>query len=160
MVSILSKPSEAVGQHFLGAAGWYTIDDICAIFAKVTDKQILFQQVSESAFAATNGEEVCEAWVLLRDYSYFGLNAKVRLQASLEVSQPLIPSQRCFANHSYCDFSFLVNSPRLWNSILLIHHHGSCSHNHGRDSRSRSRSIAQLMMLQVYLLPLLFLPRD
>jgi hypothetical protein len=88
VVSILSKPSEALGEHFLEAAGWYTVDDICAIFAEVTGKQILFQQASESAFAASNGEEVCEAWILLRDYAYFGSDAKVRLQASLEVSYP------------------------------------------------------------------------
>jgi hypothetical protein len=86
VISILSNQSEALGQHFLEAAGWYTINDICAIFTKVTGKKILFQQVSESDFAASNGEELCEAWILLRDYAYFGLDAKVRLQASLEVS--------------------------------------------------------------------------
>jgi hypothetical protein len=100
VVSILSKPSEALGEHFLEAAGWYTVDDICAIFAEVTGKQILFQQASESAFAASNDEEVCEAWILLRDYAYFGSDAKVRLQASLEVSYPPTWSRNFLANHT------------------------------------------------------------
>ena len=86
VVSILSHPSEALGRHFLEAAGWYTIDDICATFTKVTGKVILFQQVSESVFEASSGKELCEAWILLRDYAYFGLDAKVRLQVSLQVS--------------------------------------------------------------------------
>ena len=86
VASILSRPSEALGQHFLEAAGWYTIDDICTIFTKVTGKAMLFQQVSESAFEASSDKELCEAWILLRDYAYFGLDAKVRLQVSLQVS--------------------------------------------------------------------------
>jgi hypothetical protein len=88
VASALSKPSEALGQHFLEAAGWYTINDICEIFAEITGKQILFQEVSESTFAALKGEEICEAWILLRDYAYFGPGAKERLDASLKACKP------------------------------------------------------------------------
>lgn len=85
VTSAMLKRSEALGQHFLEADGWYTINDICDIFLKVTGKQIRFQEVSEADFAAAVGEEVCEAWLLLRDFAYFGPAAKERLADSLKV---------------------------------------------------------------------------
>jgi hypothetical protein len=117
VASALSKPSEALGQHFLEAAGWYSINDVCEIFAEVTGKQILFQEVSESAFAASNGEEVCEAWILLRDYAYFGPGARERLDTSLKVYESAALSSNYFADR--CVLQFLDQEPTSLKQYLV-----------------------------------------
>ena len=105
VVSALSKRSEALGQCFLEAAGWYTVNDICTIFSETTGRRLKFQEVSESDFIATNGEEVCEAWILLRDFAYFGPGAKEKLETSLKVGKVIYTGCEC-ADYLYY-FKFL-----------------------------------------------------
>jgi hypothetical protein len=90
VASILLKQQQALGQHFVEAAAWYTIDDICSIFHETTGKRLVFKEVSDDNFSASVGVQMCEAWVLVRDFAFFGPDAKERLNESLRVSLHVI----------------------------------------------------------------------
>lgn len=84
VVASLLKTSEALGQHFVLAEGWYTVKDVCEIFSRVTGKTLRFEHLSDSEYTASVGQELSESWQLLRDFAYFGPSAKKR---SLEANQ-------------------------------------------------------------------------
>ncbi|KAM0255741.1 hypothetical protein ACHAQJ_005495 [Trichoderma viride] len=84
VVSILLKQQQVLGQRFVEAAAWYTIDDICSIFRQATGKRLVFKEVSEADFSASVGDQMCEAWLLVRDFAYFGSDARERLNNSLK----------------------------------------------------------------------------
>ncbi|KAL6802720.1 NAD(P)-binding protein [Trichoderma sp. SZMC 28013] len=84
VVASLLKKSEALGQHFVLAEGWYKVKDLCEIFSRVTGKTLKFENLSDSEYTASVGQELSESWQLLRDFEYFGPSAKKR---SLEATQ-------------------------------------------------------------------------
>ncbi|KAK4076738.1 uncharacterized protein Triagg1_4341 [Trichoderma aggressivum f. europaeum] len=56
VIASLLKRSEALGQHFVLAVGWYTVKELCETFLRVTGKTLKHEHVSDAEYAASVGQ--------------------------------------------------------------------------------------------------------
>jgi hypothetical protein len=96
-VRILSNPSYSIGKRFFAASGFYSPQEICQVFEKVTGKQVHYTELSDEVFAATmpglRGLSVGNAYRFIKSSQYFGPGAQSGLEESLRVSQDYITTE-------------------------------------------------------------------
>ncbi|KAH8152588.1 uncharacterized protein LAJ45_03429 [Morchella importuna] len=81
------------GKQVLGASGWFTPNEIITTFEEVTGQPAKYVQLPEEVFRGFLPEafatEMLENFALIRDYQYYGPNAKESLEESLKIlNQP------------------------------------------------------------------------
>ena len=90
---ILLDPAKFSGKRIAAASGVYSVKDICDTFEQVTGKKMTLTTVSDEAFEQAMPvpdalkKELAETFFLLRDYQYYGSDAKKQVDDVLKVSR-------------------------------------------------------------------------
>ena len=92
VAGILANPQAYVGKQILEASGWYTPTEIVEQFKAVTGKSADYVEISDGQFKNAMQlptpelkQEMLENFILIRDFKYFGPDAKANIKESHKV---------------------------------------------------------------------------
>ncbi|KAF2685404.1 NAD(P)-binding protein [Lentithecium fluviatile CBS 122367] len=83
VVACLAYPEATLGKHTLAASRWYTPLDVCHAVEHVRGKKCEFHEIPVDKFGGS--EELFENLMMIREYGYYGPDAKECVQKSQDI---------------------------------------------------------------------------
>jgi hypothetical protein len=87
VAACLADPEATLGKHTLAASGWFTPLDVCHAVEHVRGGKCEFHEIPVDKFGGS--EELFDNLMMIREYGYYGRDAKEGVQKSQDVVEKI-----------------------------------------------------------------------